>query len=460
MSVNFISGYQSALIRLHQTTDLAAVFISAIITSLFFHNEFSLYPLGGIMTLIFIIVSLGVYLSLGMYRPWRGEKKAKELTSVFIAWSFSFSITSILAFIVGVADYSDKNIFIVWYFVGLFINSFSRLSVRVILNMLRDKGYNVRNIIIVGDDEVTRSVIARITQSKWTGYRIKGYFGDNKIDVQTRHLGDFSDVESYMLENSDSTEQVWIALPLSDALMVQKIVQSLEMFVVDIRYVPGLDDFNLINHSVSMVSSMPVINLSSSPMYGMNRFLKACEDRVLSFLILLMISPIMLILALGVKLTSRGPVFYKQERVGWNGQAFNMLKFRSMPINSEANGVQWGNASKKTTTKFGQFIRATSLDELPQFINVFLGDMSIVGPRPERTVFVEEFKTQIPGYMKKHMVKAGITGWAQINGWRGDTDLNKRVECDLEYIQNWSLIWDIKIIFLTLFKGFIHENAK
>tara|TARA_Y100001960_G_scaffold329982_1_gene422775 strand:- start:1169 stop:1756 length:588 start_codon:yes stop_codon:yes gene_type:complete len=195
-------------------------------------------------------------------------------------------------------------------------------------------------------------------------------------------------------------------------------------------------------------------------MTGMNRLVKAVEDRTLAALILLAISPVMIALAIGVKLSSPGPVFYRQERVSRAGKPFMMYKFRSMPVDTEKNGVQWGNAGSKATNKFGQFIRKTSLDELPQFLNVLFGDMSIVGPRPERTQFVNEFKHDIDGYMKKHMVKAGITGWAQVNGWRGDTDLSKRIECDLYYINNWSVGMDIKIIFLTFYKGFISENAK
>ena len=189
------------------------------------------------------------------------------------------------------------------------------------------------------------------------------------------------------------------------------------------------------------------------------RMVKWLEDKVLSSLILLLISPIMVLLALGVKLTSPGPVFYRQERVGLNSRPFNMLKFRSMPVDTEKSGVQWGGSAAKATTQFGQFIRKTSLDELPQFLNVLKGDMSIVGPRPERPMFVEKFKEEIPDYMKKHMVKAGITGWAQVHGWRGDTDLKTRIEYDLYYIENWSLWLDLKIIVMTVFKGFVNKNA-
>ena len=194
-------------------------------------------------------------------------------------------------------------------------------------------------------------------------------------------------------------------------------------------------------------------------MTGLNQLVKWLEDKVLSSLILLMISPLMLLLSLGVKLTSPGPVFYRQERVGLNSKPFHMLKFRSMPVDTEKSGVKWGGSAAKATTRFGQFIRKTSLDELPQFLNVLKGDMSIVGPRPERPMFVEQFKEEIPDYMKKHLVKAGITGWAQVHGWRGDTDLNTRIEYDLYYIENWSIWLDLKIIFLTVFKGFVNKNA-
>jgi len=188
-------------------------------------------------------------------------------------------------------------------------------------------------------------------------------------------------------------------------------------------------------------------------------FLKRTEDIVLSIIILTLISPIMLIVAIGVKVTSPGPIFYRQTRVTLNNKNFGMLKFRSMPTDTEKNGVQWGASKSKTNTKFSQFIRASSLDELPQFLNVLKGDMSIVGPRPERDIFIDKFAQEIPNYMDKHEVKAGITGWAQINGWRGDTSLEKRIEFDLYYINNWTLWFDIKIIFLTIFKGFINKNA-
>lgn len=194
--------------------------------------------------------------------------------------------------------------------------------------------------------------------------------------------------------------------------------------------------------------------------YLLCKVLKRTEDVILSIVILILVSPILLIIAIGIKVTSPGPVFYRQTRVTLNNKNFSMLKFRSMPESVEQHSVSWGGSQSKVNTKFGQFIRDTNLDELPQFLNVLNGDMSIVGPRPERDIFVDNFSKEIPDYAKKHMVKAGITGWAQINGWRGDTSLEKRIKFDLYYIKNWTLWFDIKIIFLTIFKSDISNTSQ
>jgi putative colanic acid biosynthesis UDP-glucose lipid carrier transferase len=203
-----------------------------------------------------------------------------------------------------------------------------------------------------------------------------------------------------------------------------------------------------------------VINLSASPIVGLKRLLKAAEDYVLATVLLVLASPLLLAIATAVKLTSPGPVLYRQVRLTRDGRPFQMLKFRSMPVRAEADsGPVWAKPGEQRATAVGAFLRRTSLDELPQLFNVLAGHMSIVGPRPERPVFVERFKHEVPGYMRKHLVKAGITGWAQVNGWRGDTGLAERIEHDLYYIENWSLWLDLKIILLTPLKGLVHQNA-
>ena len=256
-------------------------------------------------------------------------------------------------------------------------------------------------------------------------------------------------------------DQVWIALPLrAEARIKELMTKILVSTSVDVRFVPDIFDFRLLNFSVSEVIGLPVLNLTDSPMFGINQLAKAIEDRLVAGISLLILSPVMALISLGVKLSSPGPVFYRQERVSWNGLTFTMLKFRSMPMGAEqSKGAQWATSGDQRPTRFGRFLRRTSLDELPQLINVLKGDMSIVGPRPERPVFIEEFKTEIPDYMQKHLGKAGITGWAQVNGWRGDTDLKTRIEFDIYYIENWSIILDIKIMAMTLIKGMIHKNA-
>jgi putative colanic acid biosynthesis UDP-glucose lipid carrier transferase len=270
-------------------------------------------------------------------------------------------------------------------------------------------------------------------------------------------LGDFND----MVKDFDTwmPEQVWVALPMRAEEMLDKVLQ----FTVDksatIRMVPDFFGYELINHHATQFAGIPVITLRASGVNGYARVWKDVVDRMLSFFFLLVTSPLMMALAIGVKLSSPGPVFYRQRRVGMDGKEFEMLKFRSMPVDVERQGVQWGSACRKNTTRFGRFIRRTSLDELPQFINVLRGELSIVGPRPERPMFVQEFKHAIPGYMHKHLVKGGITGLAQIHGFRGDTDLSKRIEYDLYYINNWSLLLDIKIMLLTPFALLKGENA-
>ena len=239
------------------------------------------------------------------------------------------------------------------------------------------------------------------------------------------------------------------------------ILDKLASTPIIAKYVPDIFSFNLLHSKMEMYAGLPVVSVFDTPLSSRtNNLIKRFEDITLSSIILVMISPIMLALAVGVKLSSPGPVFYRQTRITESNRPFKMMKFRSMPVNADAGGAVWGNADKKTNTRFGQFIRKTSLDELPQFINVLRGDMSIVGPRPERDVFVEKFRDEIPRYMQKHMVKAGITGLAQVSGLRGDTCLKTRVEYDLRYITEWSVSLDIKIILKTIGKVFQDSTAK
>lgn len=400
--------------------------------------------------------------SFNLYRIWRGERKTLELGTVIGVWCMVFLILALITFVTKSSI--SRSWALTWFGLGLTSLVFGRLALRSALSKLRMAGYNQRHIIILGSGDVGRQVVNKLSDAQETGFHICGFFSnDNDInEIQPLGFGITTGKikNSFQYINTHHVDQIWIAMPISKVKQIQVILKGLSHCTADIRLVPDIFGFQLINHSVSTVAGLPVVNLSLSPMDGANRYIKAFEDKFLAALILLAISPLLVALAIGVKLSSRGPVLYRQERVSWYGKSFYMYKFRSMPVNIETDsGAVWAKAGEQRATPFGAFLRKTSLDELPQFWNVLKGDMSIVGPRPERPVFVEKFKDEIPGYMQKHKVKAGITGWAQIHGWRGDTDLTKRIEHDLHYIENWSLWLDIKIIFMTIFKGFINKNA-
>ena len=255
-------------------------------------------------------------------------------------------------------------------------------------------------------------------------------------------------------------DQVFISLSLEGENRLEELKHLLSEQWVDVRIVPDIGSFRTLHTDVESLEGMPLVTLVQSPMMGWNRVLKRILDLFGGMLALLIFSPLMAFIALLVKLTSRGPVLYRQERMGLDGISFQMFKFRSMREGAEEeSGAVWASPKDPRRTSVGRIIRKASLDELPQLFNVLRGDMSVVGPRPERPVFVEDFRKNIPGYMLRHKVKAGITGWAQVNGWRGNTPIENRIECDLYYIENWSLGFDLKILWLTLWKGIIHKHA-
>lgn len=396
------------------------------------------------------VVSAGALLfallSGDVYRSWRGAQMPAMLAKVAGRWLAVVGLLLLWLFIFKASQDFSRVWFAVWVFLGLLLLCMERLVIYAVLRILRRRGFNLKHVVLVGSGHLAVNLQERTRSAGWSGYKIRQVVPDTSA-------------QSLLLLQSASPDEVWLALPLGDEVAIRDALDALRHSTATIRLAPDLFTLRLINHGVTDVLGVPMLDLSATPMMGMNQMVKWFEDKVLSSLILLLISPLMIFLALGVKLTSSGPVFYRQERVGLNNKPFHMLKFRSMPVDTEKSGVQWGGSAAKATTRFGQFIRKTSLDELPQFLNVLKGDMSIVGPRPERPMFVEQFKEEIPDYMKKHMVKAGITGWAQVHGWRGDTDLKTRIEYDLYYIENWSLWLDLKIIVMTVFKGFVNKNA-
>ncbi|MBM4252398.1 MAG: undecaprenyl-phosphate glucose phosphotransferase [Deltaproteobacteria bacterium] len=260
--------------------------------------------------------------------------------------------------------------------------------------------------------------------------------------------------------SAEPTATVVFALPHSAYGFLEQVLEQIADQVPDIRLLPDLARFSRFSTGVDVVNGVPVVTINESPLAGAGSLIKRAVDLIGSLTALVVFSPVLTFVGLLVALTSRGPVLYRQERMGVDGKTFAMLKFRSMRVDAEqASGAVWAKPGDDRTTPVGKWLRRTSLDELPQFLNVLRGEMSLVGPRPERPVFVEQFRRKVPGYYLRHKTKAGITGWAQVNGWRGNTSIEKRIECDLYYIQHWSLGLDLKIIFLTVFKGFVNRNA-
>jgi putative colanic acid biosynthesis UDP-glucose lipid carrier transferase len=459
-SPGFFREHSSLLLWVSRLLDIC-IFLAACIAA--YSVVFGFIPLRSdyqVAVILSVVVFLSIFQISGLYRTWRGEEFTAELASLFLAWNIVFGVMIFLAAITKTTADFSRAWLLMWYTGGFTLLFLQRLGLRNFLRKMRSRGFNLRHIIIIGSNEIGEQVVRRTADSVDSGFNIMAYFTDDPDEFSdpVPVWGSIADVPGFLRENQ--IDQVWIAMSLKESDAIEKILSELKDSMCDIRLIPDLFGFHLINHSISTISGMPVINLSVTPMDGLNRWIKVIEDKSLSLAILALSSPLLLLISILVKVSNPGPVLYAQERISWNGRRFNMYKFRTMPVDTEqSTGPVWASGDEWRATPVGAFLRRTSLDELPQFWNVLKGDMSIVGPRPERPVFVEKFRDNVPGYMQKHMVKGGITGWAQINGWRGDTDLGKRIEHDLYYIDNWSLWLDLKIIFLTMFKGLINRHA-
>jgi len=305
-------------------------------------------------------------------------------------------------------------------------------------------------------------VVQTVRDHRELGFRVVGVLALDPQRVGRRVrgapvLGTVQDVERVLDEQP--VDQVVIALPLEQQPVVKQLMELLALRTVDVKVVPDLYQYITLYGGLEEFGGLPIISLQGDPMDGWSRVAKRAFDIVFALVAIVLSAPAMLVTALMVKLTSRGPILYKQERMGMDGHTFHILKFRTMRIDAEVKGAQMASAEDPRRTPIGTFLRKFSIDELPQFFNVLVGDMSLVGPRPERPVFIEEFKRQIPRYHLRHKVKAGITGWAQINGLRGQTSIQKRIEYDLYYIENWSLLMDVKILVRTALGGFLSKNA-
>ena len=357
----------------------------------------------------------------------------------------------------------SRRLVVYFYVINILLITAERNTIRIVLRSARSRGYNLKHILLVGYSSAAEGFVDRVKQNPEWGYQIRGILDDRKERGSEyngiRIIGSIDDLD-YILEQN-ALDEIAITLSITEYANLEQIVAACEKSGVHTKFIP---DYNHIIPTIPYMEDLqglPVIHIRRVPLTGVfNATMKRCVDIVGALFGLIIFSPIMLVTAALIKLTSPGPVIFSQERIGLHNRPFKMYKFRSMTVQDPGKEkTQWTTPHDPRVTPVGRFIRKTSIDETPQFFNVLIGDMSLVGPRPERPLFVEKFKEEIPRYMIKHQVRPGLTGWAQVNGYRGDTSITKRIEHDLYYIENWSLGFDFKIMFLTIFKGFINKNA-
>ncbi len=414
-----------------------------------------------IVGLICIIpMYLILYLIFNVYSPKRVQTIKEEISNIIKSNTVGLVIFIMALYMLHQPHFSRQMMFI-FYIINNTAEIIFRNLIRWGLRKIRNRGFNQKHILLVGYSRAAEGYIDRIKANPQWGYHIMGILDDN-VKTGTKYrgeqvIGEISRLDDILLENE--LDEIAITLGIAEYAKLEKIVAICEKSGVHTKFIPDYNNFIPTRPYTEDLLGLPVINIRHVPLNGgFNKFIKRFTDIVGSFLLIILFSPIMLAVALAVKVSSKGSVIYKQERVGLHNRNFVMYKFRSMKIN-RCDELHFTTQNDDRTTKIGRFIRKCSLDELPQLFNVLKGDMSLVGPRPERPEFVEQFKEQIPRYMIKHQVRPGMTGWAQINGYRGNTSIQKRIEYDLYYIENWTLWFDIAILFQTIFKGFVNKNA-
>lgn len=430
------------------------------------HNGHFLLPLRYQIAVLWgVLLFYPTFSFFGAYKFLRGKSFGAYLRVLFAAFVTLILLLAASGFIAKAGEYYSRQWFLLWQLYAILVIVLGRVALWCLLYMVRKRGLNAKQIVIIGSGRLVENLVAAVKNALWSGFAVTAIFDGHLgaaevLGVKMQPIPD--DISDYIRQHK--VEEIWLALSSWDKEEVDALMQKLSGDVITLRYFPGVVGVNLFDYSISEVLGFPVINIIASPMTGSNRLVKAIEDRVLSLIILLLISPLMLLIALLVKLSSPGPIFYKQLRHGWDGKPIYIYKFRTMHMHKEECGViTQATADDPRITAVGKLLRRVSFDELPQFINVLQGRMSIVGPRPHAVEHNEYYKNLITSYMLRHHVKPGVTGWAQVQGWRGETDtlekMQKRVECDLYYINHWSLWFDVKIIFLTILRGFAGKNA-
>lgn len=402
-----------------------------------------------------------------LYTPKRVQRTEHEIINIFKANLVGITVVLALLFLINSMFSYMHNFSRSMLALFAVLNTISGILVRAlirrILHIFRKKGYNLKHILLVGYSRAAEAYIDRIMQNPQWGYMVRGILDDNvprgAVYKGVKVLGSIDNLLYILPENK--LDEIAVTLSLQDYDRLEEIVNLCEKSGVHTKFIPDYNSLVPGKPYTEDLGGLPVINIRYVPLSNtINAVAKRAVDIVGSLCGLILVSPLLLVVAILVKTTSKGPVIFSQERVGRHNRVFKMYKFRTMRIQEDKEEKKgWTTRNDPRVTRVGRVLRRTSIDELPQLFNILIGNMSLVGPRPERPQYVEKFKEEIPRYMIKHQVRPGLTGWAQINGYRGDTSIRKRIEYDIYYIENWSMGLDIKILFLTIFKGFINENA-
>lgn len=469
-----IKDNQKRFNRLHVVLD-ALVIVAAYVLSWFLFvqvtftgTNIGVLPVGMYMSaLVFIVpVYLLLYTIFHLFTPKRVQGRRLEFANICKANIVGFFLITMVLYLGRSNPYLmhfSSRLVGAFAMMNIFMETLERNVIRMVLHTARIRGYNQKHVLLVGYSRAAEGYIDRVLANPEWGYQIRGILDDHKERGEEyrgiRVIGTIGDLQGILEFNV--LDEIAITLSLQEYGNLEKLVAACEKSGVHTKFIPDYNNVIPTKPYTEDLQGLPVINIRHVPLNDpLNKAMKRAVDIIGSLVALTLFAPIMLVTAVIIKLTSPGPLIYMQERIGLHNRPFRMYKFRSMEVQApEKEKGQWTTKHDPRVTPIGKFIRKTSIDEMPQLINVLKGDMSMVGPRPERPFFVERFKEEIPRYMIKHQVRPGMTGWAQVNGYRGDTSITKRIEHDLYYIENWTLGFDFKILFLTFFKGFINKNA-
>lgn len=407
--------------------------------------------------------------SLNVYQSARGARLRAQVMRIWGGWMAGVVPTLLfLIFALKVSEAYSRVIVLSWFVLAPFLVSMWRTAATLFLRELRSRGYNTRSAAIVGMTELGEQLAAQMHAIPSLGLRVYGFY-DDRDEERCHPIGPELGTRAGTLADlvaaakAGDVDLIYIAFPLRAEPRINRLLRELSDTTASVYLAADFYVYDLLHARWATLGAVPTMSMHETPFYGVDGWLKRLEDIVIASIILMVIAIPMAIIGIGVKLTSPGPALFRQRRYGLNGEVIDVIKFRSMTVTEDGEHIRQATKEDARVTKFGAFLRRTNLDELPQFLNVLEGSMSIVGPRPHAVAHNELYRKKIRGYMLRHKVKPGITGWAQVNGWRGETDtlekMERRVEHDLDYIRNWSLLWDLQIIFMTVFKSDARRNA-